>query len=141
MTEQAFFFETMLTLYGLVAYLMARTNRETLSAVIVLAAGAALMTLTRPQGSYGAPVLFGLVAALVWRRAWIALIGAVLVIGAVWSAQVIDQRIRSGDQNRAGNFDNSHTTGAMLFFTFYLDGVIPTLNNSDSLGIPKSAAK
>src|SRR5258708_39743344 len=45
MTEQAFFFETMLTLYGLVAYLMARTNRETLSAAIALAVGAALMKL------------------------------------------------------------------------------------------------
>jgi hypothetical protein len=40
----------------------------------------------------------------------------------VWSVQSVDQRIRSGSHAFAGSFDNSHTTGKMLLFTFYLDG-------------------
>jgi hypothetical protein len=42
MTEQTFFFETMLSVYGIVAYLLARTL-----ALAILAAGTVLMTLTR----------------------------------------------------------------------------------------------
>jgi hypothetical protein len=122
MTEQTFFFETVLTVYGTVAYLTARTNREALLSITIMSLGAALMMLTRPQGAYVAPVLFATVAALAWRRWWIVLIGVSLVIAAVWSAQAIDQRIRLGSQASAGNFDNSHTTGRMLLFTFYLDG-------------------
>ena len=73
MTEQMFFFETMLTLYGLVSYLVARTNREALPAIVILGVGTALMTLTRPQGAYVVPAIFGIVALLAWRRAWFAL--------------------------------------------------------------------
>jgi hypothetical protein len=122
MTEQIFFFETMLTVYGLVAYLMARTIGEASLSVAILGVGAALMTLTRPQGAYVVPVLFGLVGVLVWRRVWVALIGAVLVFGAVWSVQLVDQKIRLASQNSAGRFDSSHMTGKMFLFTFYLDG-------------------
>jgi hypothetical protein len=124
MTEQTFFFETMVALYGMLAYLMARTNREALSAVTILSVGAALMMLTRPQGSYVAPVLLGTIAVLIWGRAWAAFVGVVLIICIVWSVQTIDQRMRFGSYNLAGNFDNSHTTGAMLLNTFYLDGRI-----------------
>jgi hypothetical protein len=81
------------------------------------------MMLTRPQGAYVAPVLLGAVVLLVWRRAWAALIGAVLVMGLVWCAQLIDQRIRLGFQSSAVSLDNSYSTGKMLLFTFYLDGV------------------
>ena len=122
MTEQMFFFETMLTLYGLVSYLVARTNREALPAIVILGVGTALMTLTRPQGAYVVPAIFGIVALLAWRRAWFALIAAVLVVGVVWSVQVADQKARRGSQISVGRLDSSNMTGAMLFFTFYLDG-------------------
>ena len=74
MTEQMFFFETVLTLYGIVAYLVARTNREAWLAIILVGLGTALMTLTRPQGAYVIPVVFGLLAVLAWRRALLPLI-------------------------------------------------------------------
>jgi hypothetical protein len=119
MTEQIFFFEAMLVLYGITGYLMAPSIRGALQSIVILSAGAALMMLTRPQGAYVAPVLLFTVAALQWRRAWIPLIGAVLVVATVWSAQAIDQRARLGSWNSAGNFDNSHITGKMLFFTLY----------------------
>ena len=122
MTEQTFFFETMLTLCGIVAYLVARTSKEALPAIAVLGTGAALMTLTRPQGAYVIPAVFGFVAVLVWRRAWAALIAAVLTFGVVWSVQVVDQRIRQGSQTSAGSLDSSEMTGAMLLFAFYLNG-------------------
>jgi hypothetical protein len=122
MTEQTFFFETILALYGLIVYLTARTNRDALLAVVILSVAAAAMMLTRPQGAYVAPVLLGTVALLAWRRAWAAALGAVLIIGIVWSSQFVDQRLRLGFQNSAGSLDNSYSTGKMLFFTFYLDG-------------------
>jgi hypothetical protein len=122
MTEQIFFFETMLTLFGMVAYLLARTSRGAWLAVAVLGVGAALMTLTRPQGAYIVPVVFGLVGVLAWRRAWFAFVGAIVVVGAVWSIQIVDQRARSVSQRSAGSFDSSHMTGKMFLFTFYLDG-------------------
>jgi hypothetical protein len=121
MTEQTFFFEVVLTLYGMVAYLVARTTRQALLAIVILGVGAALMTLTRPQGAYVIPAIFGMVAVLVWRRAWLALIAAVLVVGVVWSAQVVDQKARAGSHASAGSLDSSNMTGAMLLFTFYLD--------------------
>ena len=122
MTEQMFFFETVLTLYGIVAYLVARTNREAWLAIILVGLGTALMTLTRPQGAYVIPVVFGLLAVLAWRRALLPLIAAVTAFGAVWSVQVVDQKMRLGSQTSAGSLDSSHMTGAMLLFTFYLDG-------------------
>jgi hypothetical protein len=122
MTEQTFLFETILTTYGMIAYLKARTKRDAIRAIAILTLGAALMMLTRPQGAYVAPILLGLAAVLVWRRVSIPLIAAILLAGAVWSVQAIDQRVRSGSHASAGNFDNSHTTGKMLLFTFYLDG-------------------
>jgi hypothetical protein len=122
MTEQIFFFETMLTLFGMVAYLLVRTSRGAWLAVAVLGVGAALMTLTRPQGAYIVPVVFGLVGVLAWRRAWFAFVGAIVVVGAVWSIQIVDQRARSVSQRSAGSFDSSHMTGKMFLFTFYLDG-------------------
>jgi hypothetical protein len=122
MTEQTFFFETTLALYGLVAYLMARTNREALSSIAILGAGAALMTLTRPQGAYVVFALFGVVTILVWRRTWVALTGVVLVVGVVWLVQAVDQRVRLGSQASVGGVDSSHMTGKMLFFTFYAQG-------------------
>jgi hypothetical protein len=118
MTEQIFFFEMMLVLYGITGYLMAPSIRGALQSIVILSAGAALMMLTRPQGAYVAPVLLFTVAALRWRRAWIPLIGAVLVAATVWSAQAIDQNARLGSWNSAGNLD-AHITGKMLFFTLY----------------------
>jgi hypothetical protein len=120
MTEQVFFFETILTAYGITRYLMAPSTRQALISIAILSVGAALMMLTRPQGAYVAPVVLFSVAALRWRRAWIALIGAICVIAIVWSAQRVDEISRPGSWNSAGNFDHSHTTGKMLFFTFYL---------------------
>jgi hypothetical protein len=151
MTEQTFLFETVLTLYGLVGYLTARTQHDAKWAIAVLGIGAALMTLTRPQGAYVIPVLFALAAALAWRRVRLALITAVLVYGAVWFVQAVDQRIRSDTHNFAGSLDNSRLTpkwfvqavdqrirsdthsfagsldnsrltGKMLLFSMYLDG-------------------
>jgi hypothetical protein len=119
MTEQTFFFETMLTLYGIVAYLVARTSREASLALAVLAVGAALMTLTRPQGAYVIPVVFGVVAALVWRRAWAPLIAAAVAFAAVWSVQTADRRLRADPHVSSGSLDNSNMTGAMLLFALY----------------------
>jgi hypothetical protein len=121
MTEQTFLFETMLALYGLIAYLMARSTRESLLAIMILIVGAALMMLTRPQGAFVGSVLLFTTAVLAWRRAWIPAIGAVLLITLVWSVQAIDHRSRSGSWNSAGNFDNTHTVGKQLFFTLYLE--------------------
>jgi hypothetical protein len=122
MTEQTFLFETLLTLYGIVAYLVAQTNRQASLAVVVLGVGVALMTLTRPHAAYVIPAVFGVVAALIWRRAWLPLIAAVAAFGAVWSVQAIDQKMRTGSDMTAGSLDNSHMTGAMLLFSLYLDG-------------------
>jgi hypothetical protein len=80
------------------------------------------MTLTRPQGAYVVPVVFGLIGVLAWRRAALALAGAIMVLGAVWSIQILDHRARSMSQMSAGSLDSSHMTGKMFFFTFYLDG-------------------
>jgi hypothetical protein len=55
MTEQTFFFETVLTLYATVAYLTSPTNRDALRSIVIMSLGAALMMLTRPQGAYVAP--------------------------------------------------------------------------------------
>ena len=122
MTEQTFFFETVLTAFGMVAYLLARTTRGAWSSLAVLGVGTTLMTLTRPQGAYVVPVVFGLVGVLAWRRAALAIVGAILVLGAVWSVQILDHRARSMSQMSAGSLDSSHMTGKMLLFTFYLDG-------------------
>jgi hypothetical protein len=121
MTEQTFFFETMLALYGLIAYLTARSNPESLLSMVIMTVGAALMMLTRPQGAYVGPVLLVTTAALAWRRARFPAMGAVLLIALVWSVQTIDHRWRSGSWKSAGNFDASHTVGKQLFFTFYLE--------------------
>ena len=122
MTEQAFFFETMLTAFGMVAYLLARTMRGAWSSLAVLGVGTTLMTLTRPQGAYVVPVVFGLVGVLAWRRAALAIVGAIMVLGAVWSIQILDHRARSMSQMSAGSLDSSHMTGKMFFFALYLDG-------------------
>jgi 4-amino-4-deoxy-L-arabinose transferase-like glycosyltransferase len=121
MTEQTFLFETMLALYGLIAYLMARSRRDSLRAIVILAVGAGLMMLTRPQGAFVGPVLLFLTAVLAWRRAWIPAMGFLLLIALVWSVQAVDHRTRSGSWNSAGNFENTHTVGKQLFFTFYLE--------------------
>ena len=134
MTEQAFLFETVLTSYGMIRYLMAGTIREASLSVAIFGMGAALMTLTRPQGAYVIPLLFGLVAMLAWRRAWIAVTGAVLVFCAVWSVQVVDQRMRSDNQTSVGSLDSSHSTGAMLLFAFYLDGARANIRVSPENG-------
>jgi hypothetical protein len=105
-------------------------------AIAVLGAGVVLMMLTRPQGSYVLPVLFGIVAVLVWRRALTALIGAVLVVATVWAVQTAD-KIRIGSQNFAGSFESSHTTGAMLLFSLYLDGIRANIHISPENG-PRS---
>jgi hypothetical protein len=104
-----------LSAYGLVSYLMARTKRDAKRTIAILGLAAAMMTLTRPQGAFLVPVLFGLAAALAWRRAWIALTAAVLVYGAVWSAQAVDQRIRSDAHSPAGSLD----TGKALLFSVF----------------------
>jgi hypothetical protein len=134
MTEQTFLFETILALYGMVAYLVARTKRQASLAVATLGVGVALMTLTRPQGAYVIPVVFGMVAALVWRRAWMPFIAAVVAFGAVWSVQAIDQKLRVGSESSAGSLDNSHMTGAMLLYTFYLRGSVATIHVSPENG-------
>src|SRR4030095_13199658 len=58
----------------------------------ILGMGTALMMLTRPQGAYVVPVLFGLGAVLAWRRMLVAFLSAVLVVGVVWAVQVIEKR-------------------------------------------------
>jgi hypothetical protein len=122
MTEQMFLFATMLSAYGLVSYLMARTTRDAKRAIIELGLAVAVMTLTRPQGAFLLLVLFGLAAVLVWRRAWIALTAAVAVYAAVWCIQAVDQRIRSDAYSFAGSLDNSRLGGKALLFAVYLDG-------------------
>src|SRR5262249_12529343 len=114
MTEQLFFFETTLTIYGMVAFLLARTNRAAWVALACLGFGTALMTLTRPQGAYVIPVVFGLLAVLLWRKALTVLLCAVLAFGAVASVQAVDKRIRSGAQTSVATLDSSNMTGAML---------------------------
>jgi hypothetical protein len=122
MTEQMFLFATMLSAYGLVSYLMARTTRDAKRAIIELGLAVVVMTLTRPQGAFLLLVLFGLAAVLVWRRAWIALTAAVAVYAAVWCIQAVDQRIRSDAYSFAGSLDNSRLGGKALLFAVYLDG-------------------
>ena len=124
MTEQTFLFETMLTVYGLVAYLVARTRREAVISITILGMGAALMMLTRPQGAYVVPVLFGLVAVLAWRRMLVAFLSAVLVVGVVWAVQVIEKRaLTSSELSRP----SSESGRRVALFTFYLeDGSKPT---------------
>jgi hypothetical protein len=122
MTEQLFLFETILTTYGMVAYLLARTNRGVWQALASLGLGTALMTLTRPQGAYVIPLVFGLLAALLWRKALTLLLCAVLAFGAVASVQAVDKRIRSGAQTSVATLDSSNMTGAMLLFSFYFLG-------------------
>jgi hypothetical protein len=102
--DQTFFFETVLSLYGLVAYLMARTKREALISITVLGTGTALMMLTKPQGAYVVPLLFGLVAVLAWRRVWISLLSAVIVLAAVWSVYVVEKKAFSGSEAAKGSF-------------------------------------
>jgi hypothetical protein len=138
MTEQTFFLESMLALYGMVSYLMARTNSEALLSIAILAAGTALMTLTRPQGAYVVPALFGIVTVLAWRRAWIAVLSAALVIGLVWSVQAVDQRLRSSRQTAVGSLDNSYMTGKMLLFTLYTQGIGHNIRISPENG-PRTA--
>jgi hypothetical protein len=122
MTEQLFLFETILMIYGMVAYLLARTDCAAWLALATLGSAAALMTLTRPQGAYVIPVIFGLLAALLWRKALTLLLCAVLAFGAVASVQAIDKKIRSGAQTSVATLDSSNMTGAMLLFSFYLTG-------------------
>ncbi len=124
MTEQTFLFETMLTVYGLVAYLVARTRREAVISITILGMGAALMMLTRPQGAYVVPVLFGLVAVLAWRRMLVAFLSAVLVVGVVWAVQVIEKRaLTSSEPSRP----SSESGRRVALFIFYLeDGSKPT---------------
>jgi hypothetical protein len=119
MTEQTFFFASMLLLYGIVAYLLARTNREAGLALTVLAAGAVLMTLTRPQGAFVIPLAFGIAAVLVWPRAWAPFVAAVVAFAVVWSVQVADRRMRGDTYSSAGSLDNSNMTGSMLLFALY----------------------
>lgn len=138
MTEQTFLFATMLALYGLIAYLMAQTKRDTQWAIVALGLGAAIMTLTRPQGAYVVLVLFGVAALLAWRRAKIALLAAVVVYAAIWSIQTVDQRIRSDAQSTPGDLDNSHLTGKMLLFSLYLDGARANIHFRPENG-PKTA--
>jgi len=121
MTEQTFLFATILTLYGITRFLMAPSVAEALLSIVILTVGAALMMLTRPQGAYVGPLLLIVAAALAWRRAWIPLIGGLLLFFALWSAQMIDQRARSGSWNWTFAFDSSHTAGKQLFLQFYLD--------------------
>jgi hypothetical protein len=138
MTEQTFLFATILALYGMVSYLMARTKSEASLAIVILGAGAALMTLTRPQGAYVIPLLFGLVTVLAWRRAWIAMLAAAFVIGAVWSVQAVDHRLRSSSQTAVGSLDNSYMTGKMLLFSLYTHGVGDSISISPENG-PRTA--
>ncbi len=126
-TEQTFFFETMLTLYGLVAYLVARTRREALISITILGMGTALMMLTRPQGAYVVPVLFGLVAVLAWRRMLVAFLSAVLVVGVVWAVHVIEKRALASSELSRPSSESWRRTGKVALFTFYLeDGSKPT---------------
>jgi len=138
MTEQMFLFATVLAAYGLAAYLMARTNRDAKRAIAILGVAAAVMTLTRPQGAFLVPVLFGLAAVLVWRRAWMALTAAVVVYAAVWCVQAVDQRIRSDTHSFAGNLDNSRLGGKALLFSVYLDGARANIRIRSENG-PRSA--
>jgi hypothetical protein len=166
MTEQSFLFETVLTLYGLVGFLMARTQREAKWGVAVLSIGAALMTLTRPQGVYAIPVLFTLAAVLAWRRIQLVLVAGVVVFGVVWFVQAVDQRIRSDTlsfagslnnsrltpkwfvqaiderirdaQSGAGSLDSSRIAGKLLLFSVYLDGARANIRIRPENG-PKSA--
>jgi hypothetical protein len=97
------------------------------------------------------PVLFALAAVLAWRRMQLVLIAVVVVFGAVWFVQAVDQRIRSDTHSFVGSLDNSRLTpkwfvqaiddrirsdtqssagsldssryaGPMLLFSLYLDG-------------------
>jgi hypothetical protein len=122
MTEQMSLFASVLSAYGLISYLMAGTKHDARRAIAIVGVGAAVMTLTRPQGAFVVPVLFGLAAALRWRRASIALTAAVVVYAAVWCVQAIDQRIRSDTHSFAGILDNSRLGGKALLFSVYLDG-------------------
>jgi 4-amino-4-deoxy-L-arabinose transferase-like glycosyltransferase len=127
MTEQTFLFETMLTLYGLVAYLVARTRREALISITILGMGTALMMLTRPQGAYVVPVLFGLVAVLAWRRMLVAFLSAVLVVGVVWAVHVIEKRALASSELSRPSSESWRRTGKVALFVFYLeDGSKPT---------------
>jgi hypothetical protein len=121
MTEQTFFFETMLTVYGLVAYLMARTRREALASIAVLGTGTALMMLTTLQGAFVVPVLFGLVAVLAWRRIVVTLMSAVLVVGVVWSVHVIEKRALAGSEPSRPGFASLRRIGKVAVFSFYLE--------------------
>jgi hypothetical protein len=138
MTEQMFLFATMLSAYGLVSYLMARTTRDAKRAIAILGLGVAVMTLTRPQGAFLLLVLFGLAAVLRWRRAWIALTAAVAVYAAVWCVQAIDQRIRSDAHSFAGSLDSSGLGGKVLLFSVYLDGARANIRIRPENG-PRSA--
>lgn len=122
MTEQLFFFETVLAVYGIVAYFRAQTNRAAWLALIIVGFGTAMMTLTRPQGAYVIPLIFAMLAGLRWRRAWATILCAVIALAAVWSVQAVDKKIRAGAQTSVGVLDSSNMTGAMLLFSFYLDG-------------------
>lgn len=122
MTEQLFFFETMLAIYGTAAYLLAQTNRDAWMAAAIAGLGTVLMTLTRPQGAYVIPLIFGMLACLAWRRARPPLLCAIVAFGTVWSVQAIDKKIRVGTETSVGTLDSSNMTGAMLLFSFYLHG-------------------
>jgi hypothetical protein len=128
MPGQTFLFETMLCVYGLVGYLLARTQREALTSITILGLGTALMMLTRPQGVYVVPVLFGLVAVLAWRRMLVAFLSAVLVIGVVWSIHVIEKRALSDSELSRPSSESARRSGRVTLFTFYLeDGSKPTI--------------
>jgi len=101
--DQTFLFETMLSLYGLVGYLMARTKREALISITVLGTGTALMMLTKPQGAYVVPLLFGLVAVLEWRRVWIALLNAVICLFSVRSIHLPEKKACAGSEATKGS--------------------------------------
>src|SRR5262245_29183149 len=119
--EQTFLFETMLSVYGLVGYLLARTQREALTSIAILGLGTALMMLTKPQGVYVVPVLFGLVAVLARRRMLVAFLGAVLVIGVVWSVHVIEKRALADSELSRPSSESARRTGRVTLFTFYLE--------------------
>jgi hypothetical protein len=122
MTEQLFFFETVLAIYGIAAYLLAPTSRAAWAAAAVVGLGTVLMTLTRPQGAFVIPLIFGMLACLAWRRGWAPLLCAIIAFAAVWSVQAVDKTIRAGSHTSIGALDSSNMTGAMLLFSFYLHG-------------------
>jgi 4-amino-4-deoxy-L-arabinose transferase-like glycosyltransferase len=62
------------------------------------------MMLTKPQGAYVVPLLFGLVAVLAWRRVWISLLSAVIVLAAVWSIHVVEKKAFAGSEAAKGSF-------------------------------------